>query len=157
VPELARSSVLTWLGGQESDKPDLLKNPVMAAEAHADVEVALVRLGEALDDALVRSPVELASGLRAGPARDDIRAVLGQLGIPRVLCIIGWIMQGGLPEANLVLGGVLAPDPDGNGQFLQAMLSDSVRPPLLERLYAPERLSALLAACQPKAGLREAA
>ena len=157
MPDLARSSVLTWLGSQEPDKPDLLKNPVMAAEAHADIEAALIRLGRALDTALSRDSVELAASLRAGPARDDIRTVLGQLGVPRILCLIGWIMQGGLPEANLVLGAVLAPDPDGNGQFLQAMLSDCVRPPLLERLYAPERLSALLTACQPPAGLREAA
>lgn len=157
MPDLARSSVLTWLAVQEPDKPDLLKNPVMASEAHADVETALARLGDVLDAALTRDSAGLAASLRTGPAGDDLRTVLGQLGVPRILCLIGWIMQSGLPEAKVVLGAVLAPDPDGNGQFLQAMLSDCVRPPLLERLYAPDRLSALLAACQPPAELREAA
>ena len=157
MPDLTRSSVLAWLAVQEPDKPDLLKSRVMAAEAHGDVEGALVRFGEALDTALSRDPVELATSLRTGPARDDMRTMLGQLGLPRILCLIGWIMQGGLPEGRAVLGAVLTPDPAGNGQFLQAMLADCVRPPLLERLYAPDRLSALLAACQPPAGLREAA
>ena len=146
MPDLARSSVLTWLAVQETDKPDLLKNPVMAVEAHAEV-----------DTALTRDSAGLADSLRTGATGADLRTVMGQLGVPRILCLIDWIMQGGLPEASLVLGAVLAPDPDGNGQFIQAMLSDCVRPPLLERLYAPDRLSALLAACQPSAGLREAA
>jgi hypothetical protein len=152
VPDLARSSVLTWLGLQEPGKPDLLENPVTAVEAHPDVEAALVGLGEALDAALARDPAGLAAGLGSDPNRADLRAVLGQLGLPRALRLIGWIMQSGLPDANVVLGAVLAPDSAGNGQYLQAMLSRCVRPPLLERLYAQDRLTALLAACEPMHG-----
>lgn len=157
VPDLARSSVITWLGAEEPDKPSLLENPVTAAEAHPDVEAALVALGEALDAALARDKAGLAPGLCADPNRADLRAVLGQIGIPRALRLIGWIIQSGLPDAEIVLGAVLAPDPAGNGQYLQAMLASCVRPPLLERLYAPDRLAALLAACQPMDSRREAA
>ncbi len=157
MPDLTRLSVLAWLGVQEPDKPDLLENPVTAAEAHPDVEAALIGLGEALDFALARDPAGLAADLCSDPTRADMRAVLGQLGVPRALRLIAWIMQGGLPDANVVLGAVLAPDSAGNGQYLQAMLSGCVRPPLLERLYAPDRLTALLAACQPIDGRRDAA
>ncbi len=157
MPNLARSSVLTWLAVQEPDKPDLLENPVTAVEAHPDVEAALIDLGEALDAALALDPAGLAAGLCSDPNRADLRAVLGQLGVPRALRLIGWIMQAGLPDANVVLGAVLAPDSAGNGQYLQAMLSGCMRPALLERLYAPDRLTALLAACQPTDGRRDAA
>jgi hypothetical protein len=156
VPDLERTSVLTWLQLQEPDKPDLLENPVAAAEGHPEVEEALVRLGQALDVALLRDPVALAASLRDGTVRDDMRSILGQLGAPRALRVIGWIMAAGLPESDAVLAAVLAPDPSGIGQFLQGTLSGAARLPLLERIYAPERLAALMAACQPNVAVREA-
>jgi hypothetical protein len=156
VPDLERTSVLTWLQMQEPDKPDLLLNPITAAEGHPGAEEALVRLGQELDAALARNPAALSVSLRAGPARDDIRSILGQLGTPRALRVIGWILEAGLPEKDAVLAAVLAPDPSGVGQFLQGTLSTAERLPMLERIYAPERLTALLAACQPDVAVRAA-
>ena len=157
MPDLERTSVLTWLCQEEPDKPDLLENPVTAAEGHPEVEEALVRLGQALDAALVQNPIALAVSLRDGPVRDDMRSILGQLGAPRALRVIGWIMEAGLPESDAVLAAVLAPDPSGVGRFLQGALSAAARLQLLERIYAPERLAALLSACQPETVVREAA
>jgi len=157
VPDLERTSVLTWLQLQEPDKPDLLLNPVTAAEGHPGAEEALVRLGQELDAALAQNPAALAASLRAGPAWDDIRSILGQLGTPRALRVIGWILEAGLPGRDAVLAAVLAPDPSGVGQFLQSTLSAAERLPLLERIYAPERLTSLLAACQPDVAVKAAA
>jgi hypothetical protein len=154
---LERNSVLTWLQLQEPDKPELLLNPITAAEGHKGAEEALVRLGQELDAALVQNPAALAANLRAGPVRDGIRSILGQLGTPRALRVIGWILEAGLPERDAVLAAVLAPDPSGVGQFLQSSLSGAERLPMLERIYAPERLTALLAVCQPNVAVREAA
>ena len=157
MPDLASSPVLTWLEGQEPGNPNLLDSPLVAIEGSRDVETALVRLGQALEAALARDPAGLSAALKSDPVRDEVRTVLGQLGAARTLRIVGWIMQAGLPESDIVLGAVLAPDPAGTGQFLQAALSAAMRPSLLERLYAPDRLTALLAACQPRPELREAA
>jgi hypothetical protein len=156
VPDLERTCVLTWLQLQEPDKPDLLLNPVTAAEGHPGAEEALVRLGQELDAALAQNPAALAASLRAGPVRDDIQSILGQVGTPRALRIIGWIMDSGLPEKDAVLAAVLAPGPSGVGQFLQGTLSAAERLPMLERIYAPERLTVLLAACQPDVAVRAA-
>jgi hypothetical protein len=157
VPDLNRSAVLNWLKLQEPDKPDLVADPVTRAEGHPDVETALVRLGQALDVAAMEDPAKLAARLSTGPVRDDLRTLLGQLGTPRTLCLLDWIIDAGLPETDAILGAVLAPDETGTGQFLQATLSLAARSPLLERLYGPDRLAALLAACQPVTHLREAA
>ena len=157
MPDLASSPVLTWLQGQEPGSSDFLDSPLVAIEGNRDVEAALVRLGQALDAALARDPVGLSAALQSDPARDEVRTALGQLGAARTLRIVGWVMEAGLPESDIVLGAVLAPDPAGGGQFLQAALSAAMRPSLLERLYAPDRLAALLAACQPQTELQEAA
>jgi hypothetical protein len=157
VPDLARTSVLEWLCVEEPDKPALAMNPLTVVEAAAVVEDALVRLGNALDRSLLEDPAILAATLKADPGCQELRAVMGQLGLPRNLRILHWILQDGIPDGNAVLAAVLERDEAGNGQFLQATLTAAVRPSLLARLYAPERLALLLSACQPAIHAREAA
>ncbi len=154
---LERSAVLAWLKDKEPDKPDLLEPPARPAEARQEVEWALIRLGESLSAALQQSPDRLVSQLLQGPVRDEFRTLLGQLGAPRTLCLIHWLMSAGLPSADLVLAAVLAPDNTGTGQFLQATLAHAARSPLLERIFAPQRMTALLNACPPSNSLKEAA
>ncbi len=154
---LERTAVLTWLKEKEPDKPDLLDPPVRPAEARQEVEGALLRLGESLTTALERDPDRLASQFLQGPVRDEFRVLLGQLGAPRALRLIHWLMSAGLPSVDLVLAAVLAPDHTGTGQFLQATLAHAARSPLLERIFAPQRMTALLNACPSSNILKEAA
>ena len=114
MPDLAITSVLSWLRIQEPDRPDLLTKPVRPAESHPDVEVALGRLGESLDHAAAADPIKLAAELRTDPGRNEMRMVIGQLGMPRTLRLLGWVMQEGLPESDAVIGALLAADPAGN-------------------------------------------
>jgi hypothetical protein len=157
VPDLEIASVLEWFRHEEPNRPDVLEQPVTSAEAHPDVEQALMRLGHVLDEAAVSDRAGLAAQLRRGPARDDLRAVMGQLGLPRTLRLLDWLMQAGLPERDAILAAVLEPDLSGAGQYLQATLAGAARPTLLERIYAPDRLAALMTACEPADGLRVAA
>jgi hypothetical protein len=157
VPDLAKSSVLDWFRNEEPNRPDIAENPVTAAEAHPETEQALIRLGRVLDETAGQDPGGLAAGLLTGPTRDDMRTIIGHLGFPRMLRLLDWIMQAGLPETDAILAAILAPDALGIGQYLQATLSQAARPPLLERIYSPERLTALMAACQPTSGRRGAA
>jgi hypothetical protein len=157
VPDLARTSVLEWLHVEEPDKPELATDPVTVVEAAPVVENALVRLGNALDRSLLEGTESLAATLKADPGRQELRTVIGQLGLPRSLRVMHWIMQAGIPDGDAVLAAVLEGDETGTGQFLQATLAAAVRPSLLARLYAPERLALLLNACQPAIQAREAA
>jgi hypothetical protein len=157
VPDLARSSVQDWLRREEPDRHGVLEQPVAPAEAQPDVEQALVRLGEALDEAAARHRPALAAQLQAGPVRDDLRALMGQLGFPRALRLLGWLVQSELPESDAILSAVLETDLSGIGQYLQAALVEAARRALLERIYARDRLAALMAACEPADGSRTAA
>jgi hypothetical protein len=157
VPDLEIASVLDWFWHGEPDRSDVLEQPVTAAEGHPDVADGLTRLGKVLDEAALRDRAGFAVWLRTGPVRDDFRAVMGQLGFPRALRLLDWLMQAGLPETDAVLAAVMEPDPSGSGQYLQAALAGVARPTLLERIYAPDRLAALMAACAPADELRVAA
>jgi hypothetical protein len=151
------SSVLDWFRHEEPNRPDILEQPVTPAEADPGAGKALARLGQALDAAAASNPAGLATGLLRGPLRDEFRALMGQLGFPRTLRLLHWLMQAGLPEGDAVLAAVLEPDPSGIGQYLQAILAGAAKPTLLERIYAPDRLAVLMAACEPADALRVAA
>ena len=156
MPDLEIASVLGWFRYQEPNRSEILAQPVTSAEAHPDVAHALTRLGKVLDEAAERDRPGLAAQLRIGPVREDFRAVMGQLGFPRILRLLDWLMNTGFPEGDAILAALMDPDPSGTGQYLQATLADAARPTLLERIYAPDRLAALMAACDPTHGLRVA-
>jgi hypothetical protein len=153
VPDLSRDAVLNWV---RSDEPDKLHLTQGAATVHPEVEAALRHLGAALDTALACDPNALSRDLLSGPAREDMRAVLGQLDTPSILRLIGWMLREGLPQGDAVLASILAADQTGTGQYLQSVLAQANRPALLARLFAPDRLAALLDACQVGVKLREA-
>jgi hypothetical protein len=157
VPDLAMSSVQDWFRREEPGRPWALEQPVAPAEAQPDVERALVRLGHALGEAAARDRAALAAQLQASPLRDDLRALMEQLGFPRALRLLGWLVQSELPESDAILSAVLETDPSGIGQCLQSALVEAARRALLERIYAPDRLAALTAACEPADGSRAAA
>jgi hypothetical protein len=157
MPDLEIESVLGWFRLEEPNRTDILGQPVTSAEAHKDVAQALTRLGRVLDEAAHSDLTGLATQLQAGPTRDGLRAVLGQLAFPRTLRLLDWVMQAGLPDSDAILAALMEPDPSGTGQYLQAVLADAARPTLLERIYASDRLAALMAACEPAHGLRLAA
>lgn len=159
MPDMDIPSVLDWFQHEEPGRPDLLEQPATAAERRPEVIEGLVRLGKTLDVVAAGDDggLALAGHLRNGPIRDDLRTIMGQVGFPRALRLVAWLMQAGLPETDAILAAVMEPDPSGSGQYLQAALTDAARPTLLERIYAPNRVAALLAACAPVSAMKEAA
>ena len=157
MPDLEIVSVLDWLRQEEPDCSSALEQPVTSAEAHPEVADALIRLGQALDDTMARDRAGLAAHLLSGSARDGLRTTMGQLGLPRTLRLLDWIMRAGLPDSDVIVAALLEPGPPGTGQYLQAALAEVARQTLVERIYAPARLASLMAACVPADGLREVA
>ena len=156
MPDLAMDAVQEWLRLDEPDKPHLLDLAIRPVEMHAASDQAIRKLGHALDDALDKDPAQVALALGSSPATDAIRAILGQLGVPRVLRIMGWLQSGGVPDAETVVAALLGAGPTGTGLYLEALIAGACHPPLLARLYAPERL-AMLQAVVAADDLREAA
>ncbi len=157
VLDFESSSAGNLIRRQRPRRPEIIEQPATSADAQSEIDRALEQLGQALDEAAARDRVGLAAQLLTDPVRADLRALMGQLGFPKVLRLLDRLMRAGLPENESVLSAVLEPDATGIGQYLQAALAEAARRNLLERIYAPERLAALMAACEPADQLRAVA
>lgn len=109
------------------------------------------RLAAVLDDALVRDPARLSSALRSEPVRTELRTVLAQLDLARLLPILHQLATADLPNKREVLEALLAADPSGSGQALGTTLQALYRQALLDRIFHPDRVQALRRACRPLA------
>ena len=107
------------------------------------------RLAAVLDDAVVCDPARLSSTLRSEPVRTELRTVLAQLDLARLLPILHRLATADLPNQREVLEALLVADPSGSGQALRARLQALHRQALLARIFHPDRVQALRRACRP--------
>jgi hypothetical protein len=148
MPDLSTDSVQSWFATSAPGLDHLDHLATRPIEEDPEVAEALVRLGAALDDARTRDGQALDATLTAEPARSILRAILAQLGFHRMTRLMAWLAES--PGGSLVLQGLLDPaDRSGAGDLLRTTLGELHRQALVARLYAAERLEALLAACDP--------
>ncbi|TDH62371.1 hypothetical protein E2C06_12240 [Dankookia rubra] len=146
MPDLSPNAVADWLRERDPDVATLhLLGPVDADPA---VLRTMLRLGELLEQALATDAERLSVRLRHPATAVNLRAALAQSGMARRLRLLDWFGERGLPERNAVLALTMGAGPDGD--FIRAELQALQRRALLARIYAPERLQMLLAACQPE-------
>ncbi len=155
MPDLEHRAVTDWLTELR---------PVVAAqewppavrplEMEAGHPERLVALGRALDDLEDDHVAELARMLRAPPLGEDLLAVLAQLGAARLLRILHWLPERGIPECNLVIAALIE-GVSPEARALRAALAALTRRAILRRIFDPERVALLTAACT--AALKEAA
>ncbi len=157
MPDLETAAVRAWL--QEHETVALHVQDVSGAPSDESPEVltGLRRCGVALDDTLAAKPETLARLLGSEPTQGELRQIMGQMGIGWALRMLRWISGEGLLGSDAIVAGLTAADSTGSGQFLQASLAEAARPVLLSRLFAPERLADLLAACTQASQTQEAA
>lgn len=135
--------------------PSMDREPVPSPPApiieDATQHIVSDRLAAVLDDAVVRDPTLLSSTLRSEPVRTELRTVLAQLDLARLLPILHRLATADLPNRREVLEALLAADPSGSGQALGATLQALHRQALLARIFHPDRVQALRRACRPLA------
>ncbi len=131
MPNLDQADVTAWLAGWRAGE-DAWPPAVRAVECAADAPGRLAALGKSLDQAHGANLGLLSKRLRSEPTLNSLRAVLAQLGAARALRLLHWISEADLPEGGALLAGLL--------QGLRRKL-------VLARIFAPERLAALQAAC----------
>jgi|SRR5580658_1715772 hypothetical protein len=148
MPDLSADSVQTWFAISAPGLDHLDHLATRPIEQDPVVAEALARLGAALDEARFRDGPGLDATLATEPARSILRAILAQLGFHRMTRLMAWLAES--PGGSLVLQGLLDPaDRSGAGDLLRMTLGELHRQALVARLYAAERLEALLAACDP--------
>ena len=83
--------------------------------------------------------------------RNSMRTVLAQMGTARRLRVLAWVAESGLPNPHTVLGTFLEVDASGSGRALRDSLRSHYRRALLARMFAPERMEQVMAACREQA------
>jgi hypothetical protein len=146
MPDLSTAAVGSWFAQAAPRLDHLDAHAIRPIEAHECVADALVRLGTALDEARLRDPMMLNTILSAASALEILCAILTQLGVHRMARLMAWL--GESPGGDAVIRHLLAPaDQTGNAQILRATLGEIERQILVARLFGPDRLAALRAAC----------
>jgi hypothetical protein len=148
MPNLERDAVVGWLRELRPETVFVEWPPaVRPIETESSVSSQLTALGETLDQFDQSDLQALARSLQTNPLRDDLTAVLAQLGAARMLRLMHWMAETGMPEVHTVIGALVQADtPAANA--LRAAADGVTRRALIRRMFAPERISALEAACE---------
>ena len=147
MPNLEQHTVMEWLTELRSAASREWPPPVRAVETEADNPERLKVFGSLLDQLAERDLQDFSAALREAPLRDDLRAILAQLGAARLVRLLHWFAEIDLPGCDAVISTVVGGD-DANGRALRAAIAAVTRRALLRRIFAPDRIAALHAACQ---------
>ena len=148
MPSLEQHAVTKWLTAlRPAAATGEWPPPIRAIETEADNSERLQAFGSLLDQ-LARGKLEiLSTTLREAPLRDDLHAVMAQLGAARLMRLLHWLAEIDLPDCHTVISALVGGD-DAAGHALRAAVAAVTRRALLRRIFAPDRIAALHAACE---------
>jgi hypothetical protein len=147
MPDLEQHAVTEWLAALRPAAANEWPPPIRAIETEADNAERLQALGSILDEIVPGALRDLSTALSEAPLRDDLRAVIAQLGAARLMRLLHWLAEIGLPDCPTVISALVGGN-DGNGDALRAAIAAVTRWALLRSLFAPDRIAALHAACE---------
>jgi hypothetical protein len=145
MPDLSVDGVAVWLYNHEPAIAADLASSVPSGEEHELVLPAILQLGTLMDDALARAPDALRSWLVDDRVLTNVRQTLAQIGQGRRLRLLHWLAE--IPGLDDLPETLLGSDASEATRFLQAEIRNLHRRALLDRMFSPERIAALLAAC----------
>lgn len=145
MPDLSADAVAVWLSKTEPAIATDLRSRAPSPEEHEAVFPAMLQLGQVMDDALARAPDALRERLGDPAVLINVRTALAQIGQGRRLRILTWLA--GLPDFAGFASALVGEDNSQATQFLRAEIRNLHRRALLDRMFSPERIAALLAAC----------
>ena len=147
MPNLGQHAVTEWLTALRPAAATEWPPSTRAIETQADNAERLRALGSTLDELIPGKLRNLSIALREAPLRDDLRAVMAQLGAARLMRLLHWLAEVELPDSANVISTLVAGD-DSNGDALRAAIAAVTRRALLRHIFAPDRIAALHSACQ---------
>jgi hypothetical protein len=148
MPNLEQHAVTEWLTAL---RPAATANEwppaIRAIETQSDNSERLQRLGSIFDELIPEELRHLSTALKEVPLRDDLRAVMAQLGAARLMRLLHWLAEIDLPGCPTVISALAGGD-DATGHALRAAIAAVTQRALLRRIFAPDRIAALQAACE---------
>jgi hypothetical protein len=147
MPNLEQHAVSEWLAALRPPAAREWPPAVRTIETQADNPARLEALGSVLDRFVPSELGELSTALRNPPLRDDLAAILAQLGAARLMRLLHWLAETETPDCHAVIAALTGGD-DTAGEALRAAITAVTRQALLRRIFAPERLEALALACR---------
>jgi hypothetical protein len=145
MPDLEQQAVTRWFTGLVSDaNAGAWPSPLRTIETTDDNAERLRALGIVLDQL---TSGDLAAVLREAAFQEDFRAVLAQLGAARLMRLLHWLGETDATQPEGMVPALVAGD-DEIGRALRAAIAAVTRRALLARIFAPERIAALEAACR---------
>jgi len=142
MPNLEQHAVTEWLTALRPAAVNEWPPPIRAIETEADNGQGLQALGSILDEIAPEDLRDLSTALREGPPREDLRAVMAQLGGARLMRLLHWLAEIDLPDCPSVISTLVGGD-DATGDALRAAIAAVTRRALLRRIFSPDRIAAL--------------
>src|SRR6516162_5207310 len=99
MPDLEQAAITEWLTALRPAAANEWPPAIRAIETEADNAKRLQALGSILDEIPQEELPDLSTALREGPLRDDLRAVMAQLGAARLMRLLHWLAEIDPPPA----------------------------------------------------------
>ena len=99
MPDLEQAARTEWLTALRPAAANEWPPAIRAIETEADNAKRLQALGSILDEIPQEELPDLSTALREGPLRDDLRAVMAQLGAARLMRLLHWLAEIDPPPA----------------------------------------------------------
>jgi hypothetical protein len=147
MPNLEQQAVTEWLTELRPAASREWPPRVRAVETESDDPERLQAFGSLLDQLAERDLQEFSAVLREAPLRDELRAVMAQLGAARLMRLLHWLAEIDLPGCDSMISALVGGD-DATGHALRAAIAAVTRRALRRRIFAPDRIAALHAACE---------
>lgn len=145
MPDLSADAVATWLQQHEPVIAAEIRGSPLSADEHERVLPSVLRLGRLMDHAQETAAPDLRTWITNPEIVPDARQFLAQIGPGRRLRLLHWLAEATEMDgfADALIGG----KPSEAAQFLRSEIQTLHRRALLDRMFSPERIAALLAAC----------
>jgi hypothetical protein len=147
MPNLEQHAVTEWLMALRPATANEWPPAIRAIEIEADNAERLRALGSVLDELIREDLRDLSTALKEARLRDDLRAVMAQLGSARLMRLLHWLAETELPDRHSVISTLVDGD-DATGDALRTAIAAVTRRALLRRIFAPDRIATLHAACE---------
>jgi hypothetical protein len=148
MPNLEENAVTTWLAEiRPVEAAGAWPPAIRAIEATSEARGLLEEFGRLLDDLEGADAGFLSRALRRHPLREDVRAVLAQIGAARALSVLHWLAERQIPDSHLIAGALTAGD-TAEARALRAAIIAVTRRATLGRMFASQRVADLHSATQ---------
>ena len=145
MPDLRADTTATWLrdNGSQDIARFLQRRPV---DELPEVARAVEDFGQALDTSVAHGVEQLDHALHDGMAA-DLSQALAHLSGERRLCVLHWLTGVGFEQPHEIIN-LLTNPAEPSGHALLRWIAALLRREQLDRLFSPERLNTLRAACR---------